>query len=75
MTAGPNEVRDPAPNQISAFNDAGGFSGFCRVPVSTGFAITPLRPYAPAGSGISGGEALAFPPQAGAAAAARVVAR
>jgi hypothetical protein len=41
----------------------------CRTPESTGFAITPLRPCAPAGRGISGGEALTLPAQAAAVAA------
>ena len=69
MTAGPDEVRDLAPNQLDAFKDALAVSGFCRVPVSTGFVITPHRPYVPTGRGISGGEALILLPQAAAAAA------
>jgi hypothetical protein len=73
MTAGPDEIRDPAPHHLCAFNDALARSGYCWVPVSTGFAITSLRPYAPVGRGLSGGEALVFLPQAAAAATASIV--
>jgi hypothetical protein len=33
MTAGPDEIRDPAPDHYCAFKDALAVSGFCRVPV------------------------------------------
>ena len=58
MTAGPDVIRDPAPNQFPAFVDAL-VSRVCRASVSTVSPSIHVCPHAPTSRGNPGGEALA----------------